>query len=168
MKNLVEEWSKQYGYTVTDVTSKQGKAPIEWALEIKNGQNAVIAFTSKNSDLLRFQTQINFSPEHQQKTASMPNVEYNEFVLNMTDRLAFLECDWNFMGDANNPKQMNGLTMVYFVIYESADKNTVLHFLSKAFINLSHMVRAISITLNKGGDPQGTSTQSNTGKSMYG
>ena len=168
MKNLVDEWAKQWGYTVTDITNQQGNAPLEWALEIKNAQNGVVVFTPKNSDLLRFQTQINFSPEHQQKTANLTNEEHNSFVLDITDRLAFLGCDWQFLHDTQNPKQMNSLIMLYFTIYDNVDKNTILHFLNKAFINLSQMVRAISITLNKGGDPQGTSMQNNTNKSIYG
>jgi hypothetical protein len=113
MKNLVDEWAKQIGYTVTDVTSKQGNLLLEWALEIKNMQNSVIVFTPKNTDMLRFQTQVNFSPEHQQKTATLSNEEYNAFVLSMTDRLAYLGCDWNFVNDTTNQKQLNALVMYF-------------------------------------------------------
>jgi len=167
IKNLVDEWCRSLGYTIKDIATEQGNAPIEWALEINNGTYGVIVFTPKNLDMLRFQTQINFSPEHRQKTGNMPNEESNSFVLQMTDRLASYGCDWNFIHDQQNPKQMNTLSMMYFIVYDNVDKNIVLQILNKAFINQSQMVRAISITLNKGGSPQGTSVSSHN-TSFYG
>lgn len=166
MKNLVEEWAKQWGYTVTDTTKQQVNAPIEWMLEINNGKLSVAIYAPKNSDLLRFQTRIEFSPEHRQKTANLPNEEYNNFVLSITDRLTSMNCDWNFTNDPTNQKQMNDLTQMYFLTYDSADKNSVLQLINKAIINENQMIRAISITLNKGGDPQGMSNQST--KTIYG
>jgi len=160
IKNLVDEWCRSWGYTIKDTTAQQGNVPIEWILEISNTMYSVIVIAPKNSDMLQFQTQINFSPEHRQKTGNMPNEEHNSFVLQMTDRLASYGCDWSFVNEQQNPKQMNGLSMRYFTMYDSVDKNTVFQILNKAFINQSQMVRAISITLNKGGDPQGTSVSS--------
>jgi len=70
IKNLVDEWSRSWGYTIKDTTAQQDKAPIEWALEVSNDMYSVIVFTPKNSDMLQFQTQINFSPEpHGKQTA---------------------------------------------------------------------------------------------------
>jgi len=167
VKNLIEEWSKEWGYTIKDTTAQQGSASVEWVLEINNGRNSVIAITEKKlKDVLKFQTQINFSPEHQQKTAQLPNEEYNKFVLETTDRLAYLGCDWIFVHDQQNQKQMNSLVMFNFVVYEKIDKNTVLQMLNRAFINMAQMVRAISISLNKGGNPQMGSTSTNN--SIYG
>lgn len=167
IKNLVEEWSKQFGYTIKETTRDQVNAPIEWTLEISNGLYTIGIFSPKNSDLLRFQSIINFADEHRQKIGSMPNEEYNKFVLNMTDRLSNLGCDWVFGHDTFNQKQMNTLTMMYFLTYDSADKNAVLQLINKALINQSQILRVISLTLNKGGEPQGTSMQSNN-KSIYG
>lgn len=169
MKNLVDEWSKNSGYIIKDTTKEIGAATIEWALEISNGVNSVIVFTEKKlQDVLRFQTIIDFSPEHQKQTATFSDGDFNSFVLEITDRLANLGCNWIFNHDSQNHKQMKSLAMTYFVVYENVDRNVVLQILNKAFINLAQMVRAISITLNKNADPKVTSSQANANKSMYG
>lgn len=168
MKNLVEEWAKSMGYKIEDTTKNQINATVEWILEIKNSTNNIVCFTDKqNLEILHFQTHISFSPEHSEKTANMSNEEYNLFILNMTDRLAYLNCDWAFNPDKQNPKKINGLSIRYFITYDSADKNSILQLISRVFISQSQMVRAISITLNKGGEPTTNSGQNNS-PSIYG
>lgn len=169
MKNLIEEWTTSFGYSVLDTTNQQQpNIPIEWILEIKNSNFSVVVLTDKNSsDILRFQTRINFSPEHQTQTISLSNEEHNSFILDMTDRLAYLGCDWTFIHDPRNAKQINGLAISYFMTYDKTDKNEFLQKINRAFVNQSQMIRAISISLNKGADPTANSGQ-NSSPSMYG
>ncbi len=151
MKELVMEWSKYWGYSVTDIKEKQKEPlPIEWILEIKNVEKSVTVYTDKQTpDILRFQTKIVFSPEHRQKTVLLPTKDYNNFILETTDRLVNLGCDWVFEHDEGNSKQMNSLNLFYFAVYNVVDKNHFLQTLNKCFIHISQMVRAISIPLNK-------------------
>jgi hypothetical protein len=150
MKELISEWSQYWGYTVVDAKERNSDLPLEWILEIKNSTNTIIVYTDNMTpDVLRFQTKISFSPEHRQKTAILPNKEYNVFILETTDRLVNMGCDWSFEHDKGNPKQMNSLTLYYFEVYDSLDKNKYLQTLNKCFIHTNQMIRAIGIPLNK-------------------
>jgi len=151
MKDIVTQWSEYWGYSVEDTTKMQeANLPIEWIIEVKNSKNTVIVYTDKQTpDILRFQTKIIFSPEHRQKTVSLSTKDYNNFILETTDRLTNLGCDWVFEHDEGNSKQMNTLTLFYFGVYDIVDKNYFLQNINKCFIHISQMVRAISIPLNK-------------------
>ena len=104
MKSLIEEWTKQWGYTLLDTSGQKGHETFEWVLEIKNLQHAVLVYSQKNSDIIKFQTNILFIPEHQEKTGQMDNEQFNTFILDVTDRLTYFGCDWNFQNDAQIQK----------------------------------------------------------------
>ena len=167
LKNLTEEWIQDLGYKVTDVSDKNVN-DIEWALQVGDKTNPIGIFIAKKSqDFIVIQMEIKFGQQHVIQTGKMEVIEYNNFVLKLTDRMTTYGVDWIVQHGTENEKEILSLTMKKFLTVNAFNKNALLQLVQRCLVVRSQIKRTIEFHLNKNQPIEISSTHDNQSQ-MYG
>lgn len=170
IKNLVTDWSKDFGYEVTDMTDKNKDKPVNWVIDIGNKINRVLIYSHKEKpNFVPLNALIKFGDQHRKQTKEMPIEDYNDFILSITDRLAGYGYNWRFNpADPKNPKEILGIEFDDVIEADALNKNDFIHAIRNMMIRRGQIKRTVEIILNKGQLSTETSSSDTVGKSMYG
>ncbi len=171
MKNMINEWCQEINMSIREMTTQEiGKDPFDFAYIIGGESIRVVVYVNRNVPRrLHFNMQINFGQSQRERTSTMNEGEWNDFLLKITDRLTTYGVDWSFQQEEH---QMNMLTMFKFIDESSLDRDRFFQTINRCQVIITQLVRFLNITL---GTEQSTTTptgsdtgSSDTGPAMYG
>jgi len=171
MRNMINEWCQEINMPIREMTTQEiGQNPFDFAYIIGGEGGRVVVCVNRNfPSRLHFNMQINFAQSQRERTSTMNEGEWDDFLLKITDRLTTYGVDWSFNQEGH---QMNVLTMFKFIDESSMDRDRFFQTISRSQVIISQLIRFLNITL---GTEQSTTTptgsdtgSSDTGPAMYG
>jgi len=116
-----------------------------FSVNIQQGQ-IMIYTTKKIQDRLIFQSQINFGEDIRMAIAKMKKTDFNEFIVNFTDKLVTYDVNWAFNG---KDQQLNDMYHYQFVHYGSLTKDRFFQIISRTNIVSRQITRLLPYYLRR-------------------
>jgi hypothetical protein len=120
-------------------------ARLLFSVNVQQGQ--IIIYTTKRiHDRLILQSQINFGDDIKMAISRMKKVDFNEFVINFTDKLVTYGSNWAFNG---KEQQLNDMYHYQFIHYSSLTKDRFFQTIARLNVISKQITRMLPYYLGR-------------------